>query len=218
VRFPTGRVEARAPAPTSSLRTSTNAYKDLYFVTGSRRRGRPREGCVLEALGAMGPDRPDHRSSEASRIQQGIRRQHWGPARDVQPAILTLRPRVDQVFASCTGTARRPAAPSYLGAHRSASEAVMGMAGVDVSGPTYGRASRVDDRGGAFQRRGSASETGVLADVRLDGDQITADPDDDDAGHSTRTYMTPCPRRASRVPQIERRIRATSTPGTSVYT
>jgi hypothetical protein len=24
------------PAPTSSLRTSTNAYKDLYFVTGNR--------------------------------------------------------------------------------------------------------------------------------------------------------------------------------------
>src|SRR6266508_1225357 len=38
-------------------------------------------------------------SPEASQIQRGIRRQHWGPARDVQPAILTLRLRVDHVFA-----------------------------------------------------------------------------------------------------------------------
>src|SRR4029450_13091979 len=38
-------------------------------------------------------------SPEASQIQRGIRRQHWGPARAVQPAILTLRLRVDHVFA-----------------------------------------------------------------------------------------------------------------------
>ena len=38
-------------------------------------------------------------SPDASQIQRGIRRQHWGPARDVQPTILTLRLRVDHVFA-----------------------------------------------------------------------------------------------------------------------
>src|SRR6266542_950555 len=38
-------------------------------------------------------------SPEASQIQGGIRGQHWGPARDVQPTILTLRLRVDHVFA-----------------------------------------------------------------------------------------------------------------------
>lgn len=36
---------------------------------------------------------------EAPQIQRGIRRQHWGPARDVQPTTLTLRLRVDHVFA-----------------------------------------------------------------------------------------------------------------------
>jgi hypothetical protein len=38
-------------------------------------------------------------SPEASQIQRGIRRQHWGPARNVQPTILTLRLRIDHVFA-----------------------------------------------------------------------------------------------------------------------
>src|SRR4029453_6584872 len=38
-------------------------------------------------------------SPEAPHIQRGVRRQHWGPARDMQPAILTLRLRVDHVFA-----------------------------------------------------------------------------------------------------------------------
>jgi hypothetical protein len=38
-------------------------------------------------------------SPEASQIRGGIRGQHWGPARDVQPTILTLRLRVDHVFA-----------------------------------------------------------------------------------------------------------------------
>ena len=36
---------------------------------------------------------------EASQIQRGLRRQHWGPARDVQPTIPTLRLRIDHVFA-----------------------------------------------------------------------------------------------------------------------
>ena len=35
------------------------------------------------------------------------------------------------------------------------------------------------------QRHGQESS----ADMRLDGDQVTADPDDGDAGHTTRTYI-----------------------------
>jgi hypothetical protein len=37
-----------------------------------------------------------------------------------------------------------------------------------------------------------SSKLGVLAVLRLDGDEMTADPDDGDAGDASKTYMTIC--------------------------
>ena len=37
-----------------------------------------------------------------------------------------------------------------------------------------------------------SSKLGVLAVLRLDGDEMTADPDDGDAGDASKTYMAIC--------------------------
>jgi hypothetical protein len=43
----------------------------------------------------------------------------------------------------------------------------------------------------ARPRQTAPARDGTPADVRLDGDQVTADPDDGDAGDYSRTYIPP---------------------------